>query len=458
MKNISKNWVTRAFQQHRVNALTLGGAMSLTVMVCASAVHAQQGDDTKVEEQGIEISVKGGAKRTLIPIAISPAQGDSGKISKRVEELLRKDMELAGYFKLIPSDGLFFDPAKEGMSADKINFSNWANVNAQGLVKVSIKEESKGKVTLDLRLYNVDKSERIRLKFDPSTASKDTFEAQVHDFANAVVEYYTGQRGMFGSQIAYVRRNKSGLKQVYVTDMSGEVNRNVSKNESINLLPSWGAGSLYYTSYQDQNPDLWVYKGGKHSKLSGRRGQNSGASYCGGKLALTLSMGGENTDIYLIDPSSGKQVKRLTDHWAIDTSPTFSPDCSQIAFVSGRSSSPQIYVMDADGSNQRRLTYQGKYNTTPDWSPKGDVIAFTARDERNNFDIFTVDLNGSIERLTQDQGNNEDPSYSPDGRYLVFTSDRGSGRGQGLWIMTSDGQYQREIGSGGGYGSPAWQR
>ncbi len=442
-------------RRYACRALT-GGALASVLLWCVTHNAFAQSGEATVEEEGIEISVKGGAKRTLISLAIAPT--GSSKTAKRVQELLEKDIELAGYFKVIPRDGLFFDPAEEGMSADKINFSNWSNVSAQGLIKSSVKEGKDGKITLTLHLYDVDKGERIKLDFDPSTTSKDTFEAQVHDFANAVVEHYTGARGMFGTQIAYVRRNKSGLKQIWVTDMSGEVNRNVSKNDSINLLPSWGAGSLYYTSYQDQNPDLWVYKAGKRSKLSGRRGQNSGAAYCGGKLALTLSMGGENTDIYLIDPDSGKQLQRLTDHWSIDTSPTFSPDCSQIAFVSGRSSSPQIYVMDADGSSQRRLTYKGKYNTTPDWSPKGDVIAFTSRDERNNFDIFTVDLSGSIERLTQDQGNNEDPSYSPDGRYIAFTSDRGSGKGQGLWIMTSDGQYQREIGKGGGYGSPSWQK
>ena len=272
--------------------------------------------------------------------------------------------------------------------------------------------------------------------------------------------YYTGDPGVFGQQIAFVRRNKSGLKQIYVTDVSGTSSRAVTRNNSINLLPSWGNGRIFYTSYQQRNPDLWVYEGGKHRKLSSQRGQNSGAAYCGGKVALTLSMGGRNTDIYLIDPSSGKKTQRLTDHWEIDTSPTWSPDCSKIAFVSGRSSSPQIYVMNADGSGQRRLTYKGNYNTSPDWSPRGDVISFTSRDERDAFDIFTVDLKGQLERLTQDQGNNEDPSWSPDGRYIVFASDREVGsRRKRIWLMTADGQYQRLITErGSGYESPAWQR
>lgn len=441
--------------------LTRAIAMALTLgaIIVALATTATAQDGAPPEREGIDIEIKGGAKRVLVPIAIPETKklgGDAGKIARRVEELLRKDMDLAGYFKVLPNEGLFFDPASEGMSAGDINFQNWSNLNAQGLIKSGVEVGSDGKVRLTLRLFIVDKGKQARLKFTSSPVSKNNYDAVVHDFVNAVVEYYTGERGIFGSQIAFVRRNKSGLKQIWVMDMSGESVRAVTRNSAINLLPSWGKGSIYYTSYLDQNPDLWVWSGGRHRKLSGRRGQNSGASLCGGKLAVTLSMGGENTDIYVIDPKSGKQLQRLTDHWAIDTSPTWSPDCSKIAFVSGRSASPQIYVMNADGSNQRRLTYKGTYNTTPDWSPKGDVIAFTSRDERNAFDVFTVDLNGTIERLTQDQGNNEDPSFSPDGRYIVFTSDREGGKR--IWLMSSDGQYQRPITKGRGYSSPVWSR
>ncbi len=77
-----------------------------------------------------------------------------------------------------------------------------------------------------------------------------------------------------------------------------------------------------------------------------------------------------NSEIYRIDPSDGRVEARLTSNPAIDSSPSFSPDGSQIAFVSNRQGSPQIFVMSANGGAAKRVTFQGKYNQTPRWSPR----------------------------------------------------------------------------------------
>jgi hypothetical protein len=57
--------------------------------------------------------------------------------------------------------------------------------------------------------------------------------------------------------------------------------------------------------------------------------------------------------------------------------PAWSPDGSQIAFMSNRDGGFDLWVMNADGSNQRQITHTGaKRANNPVWSPDGKWIAF----------------------------------------------------------------------------------
>lgn len=413
-----------------------------------------------VEQTGIDIDVVAGARRTLIPLAIPDVieEGRVEEVATQVESILRRNFEISGYFQILPESSFFFDTTAEGITAGGINFSNWFNVGANGLIKSSIRQDGDD-FALDLRLYSVEQGRQVPVNWEPQLVGSDGVRGAVNDFVNAVLEHYTGQEGIFGSRIAFAQRGARGVKHIYTMEIDGSNRRRISEFNGINLLPRFGPdGAIYFTSYRDGNPDLFVYRNGSLSKFSSYPGQNSGAAFCDGKLAVTLSRGSDTSNVFLINPQTGEVERQLTNNWAIDVSPSWSPDCSQIAFISGRSGGAHVYVMNADGSDQRRLTYRGSYNTTPDWSPRGDRIVFSGRDEFASYDVFTVDLEGNIERLTQDQGNNYEPSYSPDGRYILFTSDRG-GQGKRIFLMTRDGQVQRPLTGGGeSYEEPVWER
>jgi tricorn protease len=60
-------------------------------------------------------------------------------------------------------------------------------------------------------------------------------------------------------------------------------------------------------------------------------------------------------DIWTV-PIDGGRATRLTVHEAYESYPRWSPDGREIAFVSDRYGSDDVFVMDADGGSLERLT------------------------------------------------------------------------------------------------------
>ena len=103
----------------------------------------------------------------------------------------------------------------------------------------------------------------------------------------------------------------------------------------------------------------------------------------------------------------------MTEDSAIDTSPCYSPDGSQIVFNSDRGGSQQIYVMSAGGGGAHRISFgSGKYGT-PVWSPRGDLIAFT-KISGGSFSIGVMRPDGSGERLLTQGFLVEGPTWAPE--------------------------------------------
>jgi len=64
-----------------------------------------------------------------------------------------------------------------------------------------------------------------------------------------------------------------------------------------------------------------------------------------------------------------------------------------IAFVSDRSASQDIYVMNADGSDRRPLTTSPNQDGWPNWSPDGRQMAFQS-DRSGAFNVYVMDTPG----------------------------------------------------------------
>ncbi len=180
-------------------------------------------------------------------------------------------------------------------------------------------------------------------------------------------------------------------------------------------------------------------------------------------ISLDLSADGRTIvfdllgDIYSI-PAPGGAATRLTRGSGFDGQPRFSPDGKTIVFVSDRSGSENLYLMDPDGKNIRPLTRgPNQAFISPDWTPDGQYVVVS---KSNDLWLYHRGGGNGLKLTGQTPpapggggpGGGNAPanfmgaSVTPDGRYIYAGARTGAAGYNQMMGTTQIVMYDRETG------------
>jgi len=131
--------------------------------------------------------------------------------------------------------------------------------------------------------------------------------------------------------------------------------------------------------------------------------------------------------------------------------PQYSPDGTQVAFVSNRSGYFEIWLYVRGGQPVQRTGIAGSFSSNPRWSPDGKLLVFDSRTD-GQADIYLLDMTDAAaepQRLTHGPTDDLAPSFSADGSSIYFGSNHDGI--WNIWSMDVAGGEPTQVTQNGGY-------
>ncbi len=235
------------------------------------------------------------------------------------------------------------------------------------------------------------------------------------------------------------------------TDSKQDNNSPNFENEADKTVPKVEKWGIYKFNLQTEDVSL-IYS--SQNEIEGLKfdKENENFVFCqkiGGE-------GDEHREICTLRLDGGN-YNRLTNNSYWDLYPAWSPDGTQLAFLSFREDDLDIYKMDVDGSNINKLFDSGFHDADIHWET--NKIVFTS-----NSSIWMINEDGTNPvQITfppkQGQWGNVnlpfgdyDPRISPDGQKIVFSrleNDSSVHGNYNLFIINIDGSAETRLTSTG---------
>lgn len=293
------------------------------------------------------------------------------------------------------------------------------------------------------------------------------------------------------------KRHRGGRAQdVWTYDLKRNVSEQLTTYEGTDNQPMWVGDDIYFTSDRNYTLNLFRYQeGDKPLKVTGHTEfdvlwpsagpeaivyENGGWLYrfnpstqTSEKLAIQVNSDRRDARPRVVEASKQIQaadvspdgnrvafsargeiftvpakhgpIRNLTrSPTAREIDATWSPDGSQIAYLSDETGEYEIWVRNQSGQGEpRQVTKDGDvWRFPPVWSPDGEFLLFG--DKKQKLNLVEVD-SGKVRIADTSQHNDiEDYNWSPDSRFIAYVKDNEVGY-PNIWIYSVASRETKQV-------------
>jgi len=198
------------------------------------------------------------------------------------------------------------------------------------------------------------------------------------------------------SKVLFVS-NRDGNSEIYSIDINGDNPINLSQNPAADYDPKWSPNGRHiaFSSDRTGNREIYImdYDGINQKQLTVNSGSFPSWSPDGQHIAYCSEF-----DIFIYDLIDSTFHNITNTFNIMEMQPVWSPCGKYICYSSGKKGETlNLYIMDNTGQNIKQLTNDSAFNYSPTWSPYCQKIIYISSTPLSSFKnpiwVLTEDYN-----------------------------------------------------------------